>query len=387
MSDAAFIGLTWDHPRGYEALDAAARRVAAGRAEPLLAWRRQPLEGFESAPIAALAAAHDLLVLDHPHVGEAVASECLLPLESLYPAERLDAWRRDSVGPSFESYRYEGLSWAVPLDVAAQVTARRPDRIATPPESWDEIERLARELPVALSLGGPHALLTLLSMVAGVGPDVCREDFLPEENALVALERLHRLWALRAVDSEHMNPIGLLETMARGNAIALVPLVFGYVTYAVPGEGRQRIAFSGTPREGAGFGGVLGGTGIGFSRRCTPTPGLLEHVGWLMSRSAQVEFLPRHGGQPSARAAWEDGEVNDGWGGFYRDTLESVERALLRPRFAGYVSFQNRASARVREALHAGEAPETTLEGLRCLWRAARAASVNADGEHIGHIA
>ena len=71
MSGAPIKGLTWDHPRGYVALERAAERA---RAEGLdLHWERQPLEGFESHPIEDLAERYDLIVLDHPHIGD-----CLL---------------------------------------------------------------------------------------------------------------------------------------------------------------------------------------------------------------------------------------------------------------------------------------------------------------------
>src|SRR3546814_15973390 len=71
-------GLTWDHPRGYNALAAA----AATSADCELDWDKQPLEGFEAHPIADLCARYDLVVLDHPQVGEAVAAGCLQPVES-----------------------------------------------------------------------------------------------------------------------------------------------------------------------------------------------------------------------------------------------------------------------------------------------------------------
>ena len=58
--DARFQGLTWDHPRGFNALAAAALEIAP---RGLLRWVKQPLEGFESHPIADLAARFDLIVL------------------------------------------------------------------------------------------------------------------------------------------------------------------------------------------------------------------------------------------------------------------------------------------------------------------------------------
>lgn len=367
-----FIGLTWDHPRGYNALAETARRVNAGRVQPLIHWNKQPLEGFESAPIRDLAERNDLLVMDHPHIGEAIAEDCFWALEDLYPAERLAFWRRDSVGPSAASYLWGGSTWALPLDVATQVMARRADRLPEPPESWDEIIALAARLPVAQSLAGPHAVLTLMSMVAGAGGSVGGEDFLPVAEGAAALETMHRLHARRPTASEMLNPIGLLEAMAWGEDIALVPLVFGYVTYAAPGHAPRVVRFSDTLRQGGGAGGVIGGTGIAFSRRSQPTPELLDHIASLLAASTQVEVFPAFGGQPSARAAWRDAGVNDAWGNFYRGTLATAETALLRPRFDGYIAFQTAAAQCVRLALERREEPETTLAALRTLWRLAR---------------
>lgn len=370
-----FIGLTWDHPRGYDALAETARRVNADRLEALIRWNKQPLEGFESASIRELAERNDLLVMDHPHIGEAVAEGCFWALEELYSTEQLMQWRKDSIGPSAESYRWDDKTWALPLDVATQVMARRADRVAEPPRDWDELVALAARVPVAQSLAGPHAVLTLMSMVAGAGGAVGDATFLPDAEGAAALEIMHRLFACRPKASEKLNPIGLLEAMARGGDIALVPLVFGYVTYAAPGHAPHTIRFSDTLRSGSGKGGVIGGTGIAFSRRSQPTPDLLEYIASLLATPTQVEIFPAFGGQPSARAAWQAAEVNDAWGDFYRGTLATAQTALLRPRFDGYIAFQTAAAERIRLALERREEPETTLAALRTLWLRARCAA------------
>lgn len=350
------LGLTWDHPRGRDALREAARRAP----EPVVEWVVQPLEGFESAPIAELAAAHDLLVLDHPHIGEAVAEGCLRPLDDLFPAADLARWRDGSVGPSMASYVWAGRHWALPLDVATQVVARRPD--LPTPASWDEVEEMARRLPVAPSVAGPHAVLTLLTMAAGEGAFPGGDVLLPDEVALPTLARLRRL-AERAPDgTEALNPIALLKAMAAGE-IALCPAVFGYVTYA------GRVAFSDSLRGPGGLGGVLGGTGIAVTARARLAPELLAHLAHLMDPATQAGLLAEHGGQPSARAAWTDPGVNARSAGFYAATLATAEAALLRPRFDGYVAFQTAASDRIR----AGGDEEATLADIRRLWREARA--------------
>lgn len=43
--------LTWNHPRGYNALAAAAARPELAESGLAIAWDKQPLEGFESHPI------------------------------------------------------------------------------------------------------------------------------------------------------------------------------------------------------------------------------------------------------------------------------------------------------------------------------------------------
>lgn len=366
-------GLTWDHPRGYDALAEAARRVNADRAAPLIHWDKQPLEGFESAPITDLTARYDLVVLDHPHIGEAVAEKCLIPLEELFSADQIAAWATDCVGPSFRSYLWDGRHWALPLDVATQVTARRADRIAAAPESWDEIEDISKSLPLALSLGGPHGFLNLISMAASDGAIISGDSMLPDDIAVPVLARLQRLARRTPSGTATLNPIALLETMGRSEEIALVPLIFGYVTYARAGHAPRPVAFSNTPRAPVGRGGVLGGTGIAFSNRARPDVALLDHVADLMSVKTQRDLFPAFGGQPSARAAWQSDKVNADWGNFYRDTQATAEHALLRPRFDGFPSFTNAASARLRLAFETSEDEARTLSDIRALWRKARA--------------
>ncbi len=368
-----YYGLTWDHPRGYDALAEMARRVNAGRTEPLLRWDKQPLEGFESAPITDLTARYDLVVLDHPHIGEAVEEECLIPIDELFGADLIAEWSARTVGPAFRSYTWEGRQWALPLDVATQVMVRRPDRIVEPPVDWAALEALAAERPVALSLAGPHAFLTFISMAAAEGAVVGGEAMLPEAAALPAIALLARLAALAPEGSGELNPIGLLEAMANGEEVALVPLVFGYVTYARAERSRHRLAFSDSLVSHGGLGGVLGGTGIAVSRRCAPSPELLAHLADLMSVETQTRLFPACGGQPSARRAWTSPEVNAGLGNFYRDTLRTAETALLRPRFDGFPAFTNAASDYLRGALNVRETPDAMLAQLRHLWTSFRA--------------
>src|SRR5690606_38336178 len=135
-----YVGLTWDHPRGRNALTAAAGDLGGGDS---LRWEAQPLEGCESAPIDELAQRYDLLVLDHPHLGDALATDSIRPLDELFDAEQLAQWSDAAAGPSMASYRMDGRLWALPLDAATQVTVRRLDLVSEPARTWDDMVALA----------------------------------------------------------------------------------------------------------------------------------------------------------------------------------------------------------------------------------------------------
>jgi len=355
-----YHGLTWNHPRGYNAL--------AASGGDLIAWDRHPLEGFESRPIAEQCALYDLVVLDHPHVGEAMASDCLIPLEALIGHDELAALGDAAVGPSLASYRYAGRHWALPLDAATQVMACRRD-VAETPETWDAVVALAERAPVALSLAGPHAALGFQSVCGALGAPRAGERFVDRDTGRAAYAILARLTGDATRAAAALNPIAMLEAMAAGDGPALCPLIYGYVTYAAAGT----VRYADAPRGPAGIGSTLGGTGIAVSRRARVTPELLDHLRWLMSDAAQRGFIPEHDGQPSRRAAWTDAGVDAAAGGFYSATRATLEAALIRPRHDGAVAFQTEASRILRDGL-LGETPaDTVLDAVEASYARHRA--------------
>jgi multiple sugar transport system substrate-binding protein len=367
----SYVGLTWDHPRGYVALERAAQQARAHGLS--LRWERQPLEGFEAHPIEDLAAKYDLIVLDHPHMGDAVAAECLQPLEDLFEGELLQRWSGQSIGQTFASYRYGSRHWALPLDAAAQVSAARLDRLESPvPATWPQVLELARRRPVALSLAGPHAILTLFSICAGCGTAPASNDpaqLLEREAARAAWELLRELYSTSFHGWAYCNPIQLLEQLARTAEAVYCPLVFGYVNYAVPAADRTAVQFFDAPAGPSGRrGSVLGGTGLAVSRRARVDTALRSHLIDLLSPRVQQEFIPFADGQPSGRSAWSDARVNEAWRGFFANTRETIEAAIVRPRHPHYVEFQAAASQAVRDALSQRVGAEALIDALQALY-------------------
>ena len=390
-ADHALVGITWDHPRGYAALAELERLDATadtryGAVPAPVTWDRQSLSGFESRPIADLARRYDLLIVDHPGLGAATAA--LHPLEELFSPSELAAWADTVVGPSFGAYRYAGRQWAMPLDAAAQICMIRPDLMdgRPTPATWHEVAAAARELPVALVLGGPHAMLTLLAICAAQGePPVAEtgggspaggfaEDQISREAVLAALDLLADVSAHIDLAVAAGNPIGVLEAMAAGDAAACCPLAYGYVTYSEPGRRPHRLTACDAPawQPGGRPGSVLGGTGVAVSRRLggEAVPVAKAHVRRLLAEPVQAELVPRAGGQPTLRMAWESDAVNASCDGFYRHTRRTLEQAWVRPRFPGWIAFQDQGSAVIRGGLRRRNVSTQILRQLQQTFRA-----------------
>lgn len=364
-----FVGLTWDHPRGRDALEAAAARFSA-EGRDTLRWDVHSLEGFESSPIDELAQRYDLLVLDHPHLGDALATGSIRALDELFTPAELERWAAAAVGPSAASYTVDGRGWALPLDAATQVSARRRDLVRDAPASWEDALRLSATGLVAPSIAGPHAFLTLCSIAVSLGeePAADAERMLSRPVARQALDVLQQLTASAPAGVLGLNPIGMLDHLSTGDDLGYIPLIYGYVTYSSAFHGRT-VSFATPPTAGGRIGSTIGGTGIAVTRRTEPTSELLDHLRWLLEPDTQAGFIPQHAGQPSARAAWLDPAVDAAAHGFYGDTLATIENAWVRPRFPGYIPFQARASAIIRDGLTAN--PEHALDELDALYRAA----------------
>lgn len=386
----ALRGITWDHPRGYAALAELERLDAAadtrhGVMPAPLTWERQPLSGFESQPITELAGRYDILVIDHPGLG--TARGALRPLDELFSPPELAGWADATAGPSFGSYYYAGHQWALPLDAATQICAVRPDLMGgrPPPATWAEVASLARESPVALVLGGPHALLTVLAIgVAQGAPPVAEaadgspaagfaEDAAARAAVLTALDLLTGVCPHIDLDLAAGNPVDVLEAMAAADAVACCPLVYGYVTYSEPARRPHRLASCGAPawRPGGRPGSVLGGTGVAVSRRVADgdIPAARAHLRRLLAEPVQAGLVPQAGGQAALSAAWESAAVNAACGDFYRPTRATLDQAWVRPRFPGWITFQDQGSAIVRDGLLGRIAPEQILGELQVAFR------------------
>lgn len=366
-------GMTWSHPRGYDPM-VRCSRVFRERTGIEVVWDKRSLQDFESFPVEELARAYDLIVIDHPHVGQVTGEGCLLPLDVAGREAERAALEKATVGPSYRSYNWEGRQWAFPIDAATQVQAFRPDLLPTAPKSWGEVMRLARAGRVLLPLRSPHALMTFYTLAANAGHPCAttRGDLIDKAAGERTYGFLRELVAHLDPGCFDMDPIDASEAMAGNQEVfACIPYTYGYVSYAWEHFRTSRLDFADIPSVGAQgpIGGTLGGTGIAVSARTKNVQAALDFAYWIAAADAQKGPYAAAGGQPGHAEAWEDDEVNRSAGGFYRKTRATLEGSYLRPRHDGYMAFQAAASTRISDGLKAGEGAETVVTDVNRFFR------------------
>ncbi len=361
-------GMTWSHPRGYDPMVACSELWRA-RGGVAIDWDRRSLQDFETFPVEELARSYDLIVIDHPHVGQITAEGCLLPLDTPERAADLAALAAASVGRSFASYAWAGRQWALPIDAAAQVQAWRPDRLDAPPASWAEALALAREGRVLLPLRPPHSLMVFYTLAANLGR-ACGVDpgeLVERETGIAVFEAIREMAGLVGPECLAMDPIAVSERMAAADAVEVcAPLIYGYASYARDGFRSGRLAFGDIPALGGNgpVGSALGGTGIAVSAFSTAPAEAADFAWFVASGEVQRGPYAAAGGQPGHAAAWEDEAVNGATGDFYRGTRATLEGAWVRPRHDGYMAFQAAAAERINAGIAEREAAGAVVDAL-----------------------
>jgi multiple sugar transport system substrate-binding protein len=350
-------GMTWDHSRGFDPMVATAQAFQKLHPDIQITWQKRSLKEFGDFPIEKLAETFDLLVIDHPFMGTAAHTGCLIPLDEHIEAEFLLDQANHSVGKSHISYNYNDHQWALAIDAAAQVSAYRADLLEQAgeklPETWDEVLSLARRTHdrdtyrIAIPVCPIDSLMSFFSICASTGEVPCQaEDIVVSrqvgEYALAVLQELVSLIDPICLSS---NPIQIFDMMGQTDDILYCPLLFGYSNYGRQGYRENLIAFTNVPKQldsDVSKGGILGGTGFAISYICKHIDLACEYGKLVASSDVQTGLYFDSGGQPGHRSAWLSNDTNSASNQFFKNTLETLDHAYLRPRYHGFMEFQDR---------------------------------------------
>jgi multiple sugar transport system substrate-binding protein len=371
-------GLAWDHSRGFTPMAATAQRYGELHPEVAITWEKRSLQAFADAPIAQLAESYDLLVIDHPFAGFAARDPAvLLDLNVHAPAALLADLAANSAGASHASYEFGGRRCALAIDAAAPISGWREDLLARhqlrPPATWEELLELARHGFVAVAGLPVDCLMNFFMFCHAQGEEPCTgpDRVVRPEAGAAALAMQRELMGLLPPETWTQNPIRVWETLARSEGRpGYCPFAYGYSNYARAGYAAHRLRFGGlVTHRGRRLRPTLGGTGLAVSARCAHPRIALDYAAGVAGPAWQRALYFDSGGQPAHRTAWTDPEVNRRAHDFFHDTLATLDDAWVRPRYAGYLGFQDQGGDIVRDFLRGKTDVRAALAALDTAYR------------------
>ena len=340
-------GCAWGHTRGFSPMVETAATYHDRHPSVEILWEQRSLQAFADQPMTELATHYDFIVIDHPHVGEVAAEGSLIPLDEVVPADVLAEQRSQSVGPSFPSYEWNGHQWALATDVAAQVSAWRPDLVPAPPQTWDDVVDLAEQGKVLWPLKPVDAVSSFFTLCANLGSPVAANEkhLTTDRHAHAVLDLMERVTRHTPAECLQLNPIEVLDWLsADQEQFAYAPLLYGYSNYARPGHYPSLVRFANIPDAGGhgSRGSMLGGAGLAISSRCADVEAAVGYLLHVADSETQRTTYFEAGGQPGNAVAWDDDAVNAASSNFFRDTRTTLEQSWVRPRYSGFLEVQAR---------------------------------------------
>jgi multiple sugar transport system substrate-binding protein len=348
-------GITWGHSRGITPLLAASQRYTELHPDVEICWKKRTLQEFADFPIAQLTHHYDLLIIDHPWVGCAAATKCVLDLNNHLSDSYLNDQLNNSVGNSHQSYDYNNGQWALAIDAAAPVASYRNDLFQSNnidiPQTWEEVIELAKRGKIAVP-GIPIDMLMNFYMACiahGQKPFQNNGQVIDEDTGIKAIKMLKRLYSLVDKKMFECNPIAIAELLTTTDHYWYCPFAYGYSNYARTGYAKHVLHYADVVSfNDKKLQTTIGGTGLAVSAFSKHITAAVDFTRWVVSGQIQRTLYVQHGGQPGHRSAWTDENANLLTHSFFKNTLSSMDNSYMRPRYNGYLHFQDHAG----EPLH-----------------------------------
>jgi len=373
---AVLRGITWGHSRGITPLLAASQRYEELHPGVQISWKKRTLQEFADFPIEALTKDYDLLIIDHPWVGCAAATRCVLPLNEYLPAEYLQNQEQNSIGGSHESYFYEGGQWALAIDAATPAASYRKDLLEKNnipvPQNWEDILQLARAGRLAVPAIPIDLLMNFYSFCIANGkePFASDEELIDRETGLAAIATMQELYSLVDPRFFSANPIAVAELMSSTNDYWYCPFAYAYSNYARTGFAKHVLHYTDVVSfKGKKLRTTIGGTGIAVSSSSINPEIAIDFAQWVVSEELQQTLYAEHGGQPGHLKAWQDEKNNRLSHDFFRSVLPVMQNGYIRPRYNGYLHFQDQAGDPLQQCLMGSVTATKALDQMNHIYR------------------
>jgi multiple sugar transport system substrate-binding protein len=340
-------------------------------------WDKRSLQQFADFPIEHLTSQYDLLIIDHPWVGCAAAKGCVLPLEQYLSKEYLTDQLRHSVGDSHLSYNYNDHQWALAIDAATPAASYRADlfeKHEVPiPSTWKEVIELARMGKIAVP-GIPIDLLMnfyMFCIANGTEPFLTTNEVTDVETGKAALQTMKQLYSFVDKKMFGYNPIAVAELMTSADEYWYCPFAYCYSNYSRHGYAKNVLHYTDLvqfPSTGK-LRSTIGGTGLAVSAFGNHKELAVQFAEQIVSATCQSTLYVEHGGQPGHRSAWVNEKANKLCNEFFTNLLPTMDNGYVRPRYNGYLQFQDHAGDVIQNYLLQGGNEMEVLNKLNDMFK------------------
>jgi multiple sugar transport system substrate-binding protein len=369
-------GITWGHSRGITPLLAASQRYSELYPGVEIKWKKRTLQEFADFPVEKLVNDYDLLIIDHPWVGLAAATECVLPLNEYLPLTYLDDQLNNSVGHSHLSYNYNNKQWALAIDAATPAASYRKDLFeknnTSIPQTWESVKLLAKTGKVAVPAIPIDLLMNFYTFCIAHGkePFLNEEEVIDKETGMLAIETMKELYSLVDKRMFTCNPIAVAELMSSTDDYWYCPFAYCYSNYSRKGFSKKLLHYTDTVSFNDNkFRTTIGGTGLAVSAFSKHKETAIDFAAMVVSGEWQRTIYVQHGGQPGHRSAWTDEEANRLTNDFFKNVLPVMDNGYMRPRYNGYLHFQDHAGIPLQNGLMGSNDALTTLNEMNAIYR------------------
>lgn len=376
MAAVRLKGISWNHSRGITPLLAAAQRYNELHPQVEIEWHKRSLQEFADFPIEKLTTQFDLLIIDHPWVGCAAATNCVLPLNEYLSENYLNNQLQNSVGGSHESYNYNNKQWALAIDAATPAASYRKDLFKKNneplPQTWNDVLQLAKAGKVAVPAIPIDLLMNFYSfcLALGVTPFESEEEIINEETGVQAIETMKELYAAVNKKMFSCNPIAVAELMSNTDDYWYCPFAYCYTNYSRKGYAKNLLHYTDVVTfSNKKISTTIGGTGLAVSAFSQHKNEAVDFAAWAVSEDIQRTLYTQNGGQPGHLSAWMDDDNNAITNNFFKNVLPVMQNGYIRPRYNGYLHFQDHAGTPLQKCLMENGDAVAALNEMNKLYR------------------
>jgi multiple sugar transport system substrate-binding protein len=181
---------------------------------------------------------------------------------------------------------------------------------------------------------------------------------------------MRELYSLVDKQMVHCNPIAVAELMSKTEKYWYCPFAYGYSNYSREGYAKHLLHYADlvTFSNGEKLRSTIGGTGMAISSGCKHIEVAVAFAKMVASPLHQSTFYVQHGGQPGHGAAWKNQKANELTHQYFKNVYPVMDRGYIRPRYNGYLHFQDHAGDPLHEYLLKGGNPKSVLQKMNLIY-------------------